>query len=350
MSMLGSFFNRSSQKKPRRPRSKAETEKRRRILIVGLIVLAVVAAVATVSYGYYDTNVKPWRQPILKVNGTTFDMRYFVKAMTWNGATTTEAADMVVAILEENELKKQYLVSEFDADLRAVLSDEAVTAEIAKLLGLSDNYTQEEYDEKRNAIVSQLAEYDLSEADLKELYAHPVLINAELQKQLGDRSYPATDNYEHARVQALLITGADNASLMRIRWENGATFGALAGEAWVSDSVADTDTDNVTPNWVARGIRSATFDNCTFNQPLAMIGDPIPDGEGSEDYWLIDVLAREARQLGESDRDILISNDLQERLAEARTSPENLIVDYTKQEGGTAKLVFAIEHVPAVAG
>lgn len=348
--MPASFLDRSSRKKPRRPRSKAETEKRRRTFIVILIVLAVAAAVGTVSFGYYDTNIKPWRQPILRVNGATFDMRYFVKAMTWNGATTTEAADYVIIMMEENELKKQYLVNELDADLGAVLSDEAVTAEIAELLGLADNYTREEYDQKYHEMVTQLAKYDLSAADLRELYVNPVLIGNELQKQMGDRSYPAAANYDHARVQALLITGADNASQMRIRWENGAAFETLAKDAWVSDSLADTDTDNVTPEWVAKGIQSATFDNYTFNQPVAMIGDPVPDGEGSESYWLINVLAREARPLGESDRDTLITNDLQKWLDEAKTSPENLIVDYTKQEGGAAKLAFAIEHVPAVTG
>ncbi len=343
--MLGKSLDRSSQKKPRRPRTKAETEKRRRLFIVTLIVLAVVSSVAVVGYGYYDTVVKPWRQPILKVNGTTFDMRYFVKTLRMNGLTSAQYAEYAIEIMKGNELRKQYLESEFpDVDLGAVMSDEAVDAEMVELMGLADNYTQEEYDQQYQELVTNLKTYELSAGDLRDLYIEPLLISKELTKQIGDRDYPATDNYDHARVQALLITGADNASLMRTKWENGAAFDSLADEAWVSDSFADTDTDNITPKWVARGIQSTTFDNCTFNMPLGMMGDPVQDGDGSGNYWLINVLAREARQLSEGDRDTLVSRVLEKWLEEAEASPDSVIVNYLNEEGGAAKLAWAVEH------
>jgi hypothetical protein len=346
--MLGKSLDRSSQKKPPRPRTKAETEKRRRLFIVTLIVLAVVSSMAVVGYGYYDTVIKPWRQPILKVNGTTFDMRYFVKTLRMNGLTSAQYAEYAIDIMKGNELRKQYLESEFpDVDLGAVMSDEAVHAEMAELMGLADNYTQEEYDQQYQELVTNLKTYELSAGDLRDLYIEPSLISRELQKQIGDRDYPATDNYDHARVQALLITGADNSSLMRTKWENGAAFDALAEEAWVSDSIADTDTDNITPKWVARGIQSTTFDNCTFNMPLGMLGDPVQDGDGSGNYWLINVLAREARQLSESDRDTLVTRALEKWLEEAETSPDSVIVNYLNEEGGAAKLAWGVEHAEA---
>jgi hypothetical protein len=343
--MLGKSLDRSSQKKPRRPRTKAETEKRRRLFIVTLIVLAVVSSVAVVGYGYYDTSVKPWRQPILKVNGTTFDMRYFVKTLRINGLTSSQYAEYAVEIMEGNELRKQYLKSEFpDVDLGAVMSDEAVHAELAELMGLTDNYTQEEYDQQYQELVTNLKTYELSAGDLRDLYIEPSLISKELQKQIGDRDYPAADNHDHARVQALLVTGADNASLMRTKWENGVAFDTLAEEAWVSDSVPETETDNTTPKWVAREIQSTTFDNYTFNMPLGMLGDPVQDGDGSGNYWLINVLAREARQLSESDRDTLVTRALEKWLEEAKTSPDNVFVNYLNEEGGAAKLAWAVEH------
>ena len=79
--MLGKLLDRFRQKGPSRPRSKAETEKRRRVLIVLLIVLAVVSSVSVVGYGYYDTSIRPWHERIVKVNGTVIEMRQFVKTL-----------------------------------------------------------------------------------------------------------------------------------------------------------------------------------------------------------------------------------------------------------------------------
>ncbi len=351
----GSLLGRSQKKGPRRPRTKAETEKRRRIFIVILIVVAVVASLATVGYGYYDTSVKPWRQPILRVNGTVFNMRYFVTAMRWNSATTAEYADYVISIMEENELKKQYLANEFGISIDAAAIDEELRNQLTEaFVGqgiLSENATEEEYEKAyREWRDSYTKQSGLSVQDIKNLAIQPELVNKALTEQVGNRDYPSTDNYDQARVQALLITSADNASLMRTRWENGADFDTLAAEAWVSTSIRDTESDNTTPKWVSKGIQSDTFDNYTFTMPLGMLGDPVQDGEGSENYWLIDVLAREARQLSESDRDTLVTDDLQKWLDDAKTSPENLIVNYLNEAGGKAKLDYAIEHVQVDTG
>ena len=344
---LGRFLNRSGQNKPRRPRTKAETEKRRRFLVVALIVAAVVTAVSVVGYGYYDTSVKPWRQAILKVNGTTFNMRHFVNLLRVYGWTSSEYAQYAIGIMEDNELNKQYLESQFpDVDMGAVIGDEAANAKITELLGLADNYTQEEYDEAYGGLESNLKSMGLSIGDLKKIYIEPQLISEELARQVGDRDDPATDNYDHARVQALLVSGSDEAALARMRWENGADFNDLVTEEWVSDSVRDTAaTDNVTPKWVARGIQSTTFDNYTFNMPVCMLGDPVQDNDSPEDYWLVNLLAREARPLAETDRDTLVSSAVSKWLEEAKVSPENVIVNYLDQEGGAAKLAWAMDHV-----
>ncbi len=81
---MGKLLDRFRQEGPSRPRSKAETDKRRRALILLLIVLAVVSSLSVVGYGYYETSVKPWRQPIVKVNSTVIRMRTFVKMLRLN--------------------------------------------------------------------------------------------------------------------------------------------------------------------------------------------------------------------------------------------------------------------------
>jgi hypothetical protein len=335
--MLQKLQDRFRREGPSRPRSK--TEKRRRLVIVLLVVLAVVSSVSVVGYGYYNTNVKPWHEPILKVNGTVFDMRYFVKMMRLYQVSTSDYADYVISTMEENELARQ----ELEGTCGIFIDEDAVDAELRDLL-VSDNGTDEEFDGQYDALVTNLKTYGLTVKDIKDLYIKPSLISDALQKQIGDAQYPSADNYEHVQVQALLITGSDNATLIRTRWDNGEAFDTLAEEDSVSTSVEDVDTDNAT-NWVAKGIRSEAFDSYAFSATLGVISVPLQDSDSSEDCWLIKVMATESRPLSDSDRDTFVSEAYSEWLDEAENSEDNVIVNYLDEGGGTAKLNWALNHV-----
>lgn len=349
--MLGTLLDRFRKKGPRRPRSKAATEKRRSFLFVLLIVLAVVSSISIVGYGYYDTNVKPWHQPILKVNDTVFDMRYFVNVLRLYGVTSADSASSIVSTIEENELARQYLESEFpDVDLGDVTSDEAVEAKLRKNFvsyGLiSDNATEDEYQQAYQKAQDSLKTVGVSMNDYEKLIIEPSLISEELKKQIGNRDYPATDNFEHAQVQALLVMGSDNATLVRTRWENGGPFDTLAKEESVSESLRDTATDNTTIEWVAKGIKSTAFDNWTFSETaIGVLSDLAQDSDSSENYWVIKVLARESRPLSNTDRDTLVSAASTKWLEDAKTTEENEIVNYLDEKGGTAKLTWALDQV-----
>lgn len=348
MDMSGKFLDRFRQKGPSRPRSKAEAEKRRRLAIVLLIVVAIVVSVGIVGYGYYNTDVKPWRQPILKVNSTTYDMRYFVNLMRLYGLTTSDYVDSLISAMEENALTRQYLKSEFpDVDLGAVTSDEAVRAKTREILGLSDNTTQEEFDEAYSNWLENFKQNGSSEKDLIEIGIKPMLVNEELQKQIGDRDYPTTDNYQHAQVQALLINGSDNATMMRTRWEAGEDFDTLRLEKSVSESVRESS-DNKETNWVARGIKSEVFDNCTFTATPGVLNQAIKDS--GDTYWIIKVIARESKPLSETDRETLINQAFSKWLGEFKSSDENEIINYLNEEGGSAKLAWALDHVAVDTG
>ena len=347
--MSGKLLDRFRQKGPGRPRSKAETEKRRRVLIVLLIVLAVVSSVSVVGYGYYDTSIRPWHQRIVKVNGTVIEMRAFVKMLRLQQNSSSyysseaEWAQGVATMLEENELMRQELEGTYGISI----DEDAVDAELRGML-VSDNATDEDFNEQYDNLAANLkSNYGVSVRDFRELYIKPSLVQKELQKQIGDRDYPATDNFEHAQVQALLITGSDNASLMRTRWENGEAFDTLSTDNSVSSYQRDLAADNTTINWVARGIKSVAFDNYTFseNTTLDVISQPILDTDSSEDYWVIKVMAWQSRPLSESDRDTLVSAAFTKWLEDAKNSEDNDIVYYLDKKGGQAKLAWALDHV-----
>jgi hypothetical protein len=362
MGMLGKLLDRFRQKGPNRPRSKAQSEKMRRVLIVLLIVLAVVSSVSVVGYGYYDTSIRPWHGRIVKVNGTVIEMRPFVKMLSLQQSyssyfsSTTEWAQWVATTMEENELKRQGLEDQFGVDIRDVTSGEAVEAFLRPIFvsndTISDNATEDEYQQAfQNWLAGWKEAYGVSEKDILNLVINPELISKELQKQIGDAQYPATDNLEHAQVQALLIQGSDNATQLRARWEDGEAFDTLSTDNSVSSYQRDLAADNTTINWVARGIKSTAFDNYTFSETsVGVLSDPILDTDSSENYWVIKVIAWQSRPLSESDRSTLISAAFTKWLEDAKNSEDNDIVYYLDKKGGQAKLAWAVDHVTVSTG
>ncbi len=355
--MLREFLDRFRRSGAGKPRSKSESEKRRRYLVVLLIVLAIVVSVSVLVYGYYDTNVQPWHQRIVKVNDKVIDMRALVKMMRLYGGATNPSADLakyVATALEDNELMKQGLENEFpEVDINEITSKGAIEAKLRGML-VSENATDEEYQEQYDQLLSNLKKIGLSKKDLNELYMKPLLIQEELKKQIGDRDYPAAGQVEHARMQAILVKGLDNAKEVRNQWVGAGNpdveFQILSSDSSPYSPVKSypkINADNTTAEWVPGSIETTAFDNFTFSQetPLLTVSDPIRDGENSENYWVIKVQERANRSLSERDRDILVGEAFGKWLEAAKNSEDNNVVRYLEEEGGQSKLNWAVAHV-----
>jgi hypothetical protein len=348
------ILDRSGQKGSRRPRSRTETEKSRRFVIVLLIVAAVVASVSVVGYGYYNTKVKPWNQRIVKVNGTVIEMQMFVKmlrlqqGMSSYYSSEEEWAKSVASALQQSELMRQGL-EEFGVDVSDVINTENVEGKLREQFVsfnmIADNATEEEFQEAYKDAKKSLKKSGVSMEEYKRLAVEPELIDAELRKQIGDRDYPSSASCEHAQVEALLVSGSDNATQLRVRWEAGEAFDELKSEKAVSSSLGPFAADNTTIQWIAKGIKSEAFDNCTFSATPGVLSEVIQDDDDTSKYWVTKVLARESRALSESDRDTLVSKAYSKWLEEIMASEENDIIDYLVKKGGDAKLAFALDHV-----
>ena len=138
---------------------------------------------AVVGYGYYDTSVRPWNQRILKVNGTVFDMRDFVKMLRLNDVSSADYAQYVISVMEDNEISRQRL----NKDFGVVISDEAVEEELRELLGMTDNSTEDEFRQAYKQAQDNLKTAGFSMGDFKKLYIKPMLVSEELREQIGER-------------------------------------------------------------------------------------------------------------------------------------------------------------------
>ena len=127
-----------AKKKPEKPRheltrrqhSRWQQQKRRQRIILGAAILIVVAVLSVIGVGvykgWYVKDYKPLHETVLEVNGTKFDMEYYVKMLKFIPRTCPPntfplMASYVVDLIERNELVRQEATA-----LGITVSDEEV--------------------------------------------------------------------------------------------------------------------------------------------------------------------------------------------------------------------------------
>ena len=100
----------------KRQLSRRQQQERRRRLIFGVGILVVVAVLGVIGSGVYNrwyiTDYKPLHETVIEVNGTKFNMDYYVKMIEYYGANMSmeEVAgitDKVAEAIERSELVRQ---------------------------------------------------------------------------------------------------------------------------------------------------------------------------------------------------------------------------------------------------
>jgi hypothetical protein len=327
----------------KRGRSKWDVERRRRHIVLVIISLTIVSALAIIGYGYYATRIKPWHQPIVRVNDTVLDMDYFVKMLRLWGVgqdpySDVESAQSIAVTMISNELMRRGAEEQFGI----VVSEEAVNGKIREIFG--SEMTDEEFEQKYKEVIASLAESGLSEGDFKRKYVESEVIRTELLNRFGEAKYPVDEVFPHVHIQAILVVGSDNATAVRERWSEG--IEQLA-EAFSASSYYPT-TDNV--EWVSMGLESSALDDYVFGEGskeenLGRISDPIEDSEQSGSFWVIQVLGKEGRPLSDDHRDVLIGKAFNEWLDNEKKPEVNEVINYLESEAGYGKISWALENV-----
>ena len=198
----------------RRPSRWEREKKRRRILeiIILVVIVGVVAAGIIVAYGQY---IKPWHQPIVKVNDRVFDMNYFVKMLRlWGGGQDpVQSAQSVVEVIPYHELMRQ-AAEEFGIP---EVSDDEIEEQTKSYLGFDPSKESEEDFNQR--VEEGLKANGLSRADFEEMFIKPMLLEKKLREYMGYQKYPQAGTPQHVQVQALLLGTEEEAWEARERWD-----------------------------------------------------------------------------------------------------------------------------------
>jgi len=243
-------------------------------MIIGGVFIAFI--LGFIGYGYYYDQVKPFNQPVVRVNDTVFDMDYYIKALDiysqgQDPAMIPAMADLVAKTLQQNELLKEGAMA-----LGIIVSDEMINDELGNL-NLSDDEVH------RDMVRTKL----LAESMLEDYF---------------DPDVPTTD--EHVQIQAMLLESKEITAEVIDRLKNGDGFNLLAGEfsidmvtkenggdlGWLPKSAMDVALPRELEGSLLKDI-IPTIEQGVLNSPV--YDESFDKGYG---YWLIEVVEKDETQ------------------------------------------------------
>lgn len=148
-------------------------------------------------------------------------------------------------------------------------------------------YTEEGYQGQIKDYNDNLAQYNISVEDLKDIFRNEILRNKVLDKIAVD----VQPEQEMVWARHILVPdeGAAQAALEKIR--NGEDFAAVAAQVSTDDSNKNNGGDL---GWFAKGDMVAEFETAAFSLEVGQLSDPVKTQFG---YHIIQVLGHEVRPL-----------------------------------------------------
>ncbi len=254
------------------------------IYIAGAVFLALL--IAFVSYGYWDVQVKPFRQPAAKINGVTYDMDYYVKFLDLYSRGKDFTGTTTVANQLVNVIQYSAAVRKAAPELGFTVSDDEVNNTL-KNLTLPDEKVY------RDAIGST------------------ILANKLLQGYF-DKDVPYTA--EQVEAQALFVESTDSAKKVTDRLATGENFTYLATAYSLEPLTRDNGGEL---GWLPKGfldtlpgnLGNSALKDIPFTIEAGEVSQPIFDGTVSKSlgYWVVQVTEKDATK-GSHVRGILLGS------------------------------------------
>jgi parvulin-like peptidyl-prolyl isomerase len=263
------------QEKPRheptkRQRSRWKQQKRRQRIIFGLAILVVVAVLSVVGVGVYNgwyvEDYKPLHETVLEVNGTEFDMEYYVTMLDYytqdmDPSYISFMTDYAIEAIERNELVKQAA-----AALGITPSDEEID-ELLESMGMPDEKAY------RDLAITQL-------------------LLGKVRDEYFEEQVPKFADQRH--VMAMFLESEAQANEVIARIEVGESFTELAAELSLDSVTKEAEGDL---GWLPQGVLplkvdSEVLEENAFSIEVGTLSQPIPEEtkEKAVGYWLIEVI------------------------------------------------------------
>jgi parvulin-like peptidyl-prolyl isomerase len=202
----------------RQPVEPERLERWKTLMIVGVFCLTVAGLI---GYPYYKVYVRPWRQVVLEIVDTKFDMGYCFKRMRvylkGQQKYSFDDATRVIQDIQNRELIKQ------EAEKRKLeVSDDAVAAAVRRsVLAFADS--NQAFEEIYRTMLGELG---LAEADFHEILRSDLL----RKKLLEDIQLQLPRTAEQVHVYAIVVKTSQEAEEISAILRGGGEFSVIAGE------------------------------------------------------------------------------------------------------------------------
>ena len=243
------------------------------IYIVGAVFLALL--VGFIGYGYWDVQVRPFRQPVAKINGTTYDMDYYIKFLELysrgqDATQTSTMADNLIKIIEYNEA-----VRKAAPDVGISVSTDELNSTL-KTLTLPDDKVY------RDAVGATL------------------LTNKLLQNYF-DKQVPSST--EQVEAQALFVESTDVAKEVVDRLGAGDNFTALAPQYSLEPLTRDNGGNlgwlpKDFTNILLGNLGNSALKDIPFTLEPGELSEPTFDGTVAKElgYWVVQVTEKDDKK------------------------------------------------------
>ena len=264
------------------------------IVIVGIIFFALV--VGYIGYGYYNEQVKPLHQPVVKINDTVFDMDYYAKLLELStrgedSTATWSRADELINVIESGEL-----IGEVSTDLGFGVGADEINSELRSL----ELPNEKVY---RDVVGSRL-------------------LAARLLQNYFDPKVPT--ECEQVQVQAMFLESNEVAKKVIDRLGAGDNFTALAKEYSLEPITKDKGGDL---GWLPKDFAYVLLGNLgdsllkeiPFSLETGALSEPTYDGSVAKGigYWLVEVTEKDEKK-GNHARGILLGSQQEAEEVRAR--------------------------------
>ncbi len=251
-------------------------QKERRVqhitLYAGVSIISLVLLFLLV--GFYDKEMRPLRQPALKINDTVIKTDYYVETLKLFAQSDSPVAKANVADYALNYIQNNELIKQAAIKMGVVLT----SGEIGEALS------------KAKLPVDQETARNLIQGDL---YGQKARDN--LASTIPTRS-------DQAHILVMLIDGNDKAEEIRARVIAGEEFASIAKQFSLDAASKDKGGDL---GWLPRELMDKNIAELAFTLLPGFVSHPVSQ-EGTPNFYLIKVLER--------NNDMEISTDVRDRM------------------------------------
>lgn len=264
------------------PARRQETERRTQLILVVVMAIVAVVIVGLGVYGYYDVNIRPKHEPVIRVGERNFDMAYAERHLRYviRNASPGESILFNETVALETTINK-LLNGEMERlgapSLGLSVSEEEIDAEIREKLripeGDMETFAQAYRDEVRQS--------GLNPNEYRELIAS-TLLNEKL-KQHFRAQVPATA--DQVRPRDIVVQTEEEAQKVLERLAAGEDFAAVAAELSLDTSTKEKGGDM---DWVARGSIAREIEAVLFALEINQLSEPLPIGNSYQIFQVME--------------------------------------------------------------